>query len=107
MTMATMVTAAVTSPSELYSKMTLDSKDAVCLDGSAGAYYIRRATATSGDSNKWYIHYEGGGWCTTWARVARQLAASPASLSGGCTCCQKSRTSGAADCSRSPSAHRQ
>lgn len=35
---------------------------AKCLDGTPGAYYIRPG---SGDgAKKWYIHHEGGGWCT-------------------------------------------
>ena len=32
---------------------------AVCLDGSPGAYYFRPGN----QSNKWYIHHQGGGWC--------------------------------------------
>lgn len=35
---------------------------AKCLDGTPGAYYWRPG---SGDGmKKWYIHHEGGGWCT-------------------------------------------
>lgn len=32
---------------------------AVCIDGSPGAYYLRK-----GSSSKWLIFNEGGGWCT-------------------------------------------
>jgi len=35
-------------------------KGAVCLDGSPGAYYIRKSRTKS---NKWLIHLQGGGWC--------------------------------------------
>lgn len=34
---------------------------AVCLDGSAPGYYIRRASSAGED--KWILHLEGGGWC--------------------------------------------
>ncbi|CAJ1358422.1 unnamed protein product [Effrenium voratum] len=34
---------------------------AVCLDGSAPAYYI--APGSGDGANKWYIHHQGGGWC--------------------------------------------
>lgn len=37
------------------------SKGAVCLDGTPGAYYF---SPGSGDgATKWYIHMQGGGWC--------------------------------------------
>ena len=32
-----------------------------CLDGSPGAYYIRKGVGSG--ANKWYIHHQGGGWC--------------------------------------------
>merc|ERR1719174_338204 len=37
--------------------------NAVCLDGSPGLYYHRKGTGTG--ENKWYIHQEGGGWCSS------------------------------------------
>jgi hypothetical protein len=37
--------------------------NAVCLDGSPGMYYHRPGTGTG--ANKWYIHQEGGGWCSS------------------------------------------
>mmetsp|Transcript_59002 Transcript_59002/g.183183 ORF Transcript_59002/g.183183 Transcript_59002/m.183183 type:complete len:403 (+) Transcript_59002:31-1239(+) len=40
------------------------SAGAVCLDGSPGAYYIRKPLEATGDS-KWLIFNEGGGWCLT------------------------------------------
>jgi hypothetical protein len=37
--------------------------NAVCLDGTPGMYYHRNGTGTG--ANKWYIHQEGGGWCSS------------------------------------------
>lgn len=37
--------------------------NAVCLDGTPGLYYHR--PGTGGGANKWYIHQEGGGWCSS------------------------------------------
>jgi hypothetical protein len=37
----------------------LDNPHAKCLDGSQGAYYISK----SGDPKKFYLYFEGGGWC--------------------------------------------
>ncbi|XBI23086.1 hypothetical protein VPH35_064023 [Triticum aestivum] len=38
-------------------------KGAVCLDGTPPGYHLQRG---SGDgSNRWLIHLEGGGWCST------------------------------------------
>lgn len=37
--------------------------NAVCLDGSPGLYYHRPGTGAG--ANKWYIHQEGGGWCSS------------------------------------------
>ncbi|KAM0884150.1 hypothetical protein ACQ4PT_031188 [Festuca glaucescens] len=38
-------------------------KGAVCLDGTPPGYHLQRG---SGDgANKWLIHLEGGGWCST------------------------------------------
>ena len=37
--------------------------NAVCLDGSPGLYYHRPGTGTG--AKKWYIHQEGGGWCSS------------------------------------------
>lgn len=37
----------------------LSEPDALCLDGSPGAYYISK----SGDPNKIYMSFMGGGWC--------------------------------------------
>lgn len=38
-------------------------ENAVCLDGSPGLYYHRPGTGTG--INSWFIHQEGGGWCTS------------------------------------------
>ena len=43
-----------------YVKMT----GAACLDGTPGAYYIRKGVGSG--INKWYIHHQGGGWCESW-----------------------------------------
>jgi len=39
------------------------SDNAVCLDGSPGLYYHRPGTGSG--ANKYYIHQEGGGWCSS------------------------------------------
>jgi uncharacterized protein YigE (DUF2233 family) len=41
-----------------YKKFTVDDPDALCLDGSKPAYYVKE-----GDISKWVINFEGGGWC--------------------------------------------
>jgi len=35
--------------------------NAVCLDGSPGAYYFLPGSGSG--ANKWYVHHQGGGWC--------------------------------------------
>ena len=35
-----------------------------CLDGSPGAYYIRKGAGSG--ANKWFIHHQGGGWCESY-----------------------------------------
>lgn len=37
------------------------STGAVCLDGTPGAFYIRKGTGDG--ATKWYVHHQGGGWC--------------------------------------------
>ena len=39
----------------------LNEPNAVCLDGSPGAFYFRPGSGSG--ANKWYIHHQGGGWC--------------------------------------------
>ena len=39
------------------------SDNALCLDGSPGLYYHRAGTGSG--AAKWYIHQEGGGWCSS------------------------------------------
>ena len=46
-----------------FTKTVLGTHGAVCLDGSPGAYYFRAGSGTG--TRKWYVHFEGGGWCTT------------------------------------------
>ena len=36
----------------------VEDPDALCLDGTVPAYYIKQ-----GDPTKWIINFEGGGWC--------------------------------------------
>jgi hypothetical protein len=38
----------------------LDTKDALCLDGSPGAFWISENIT---QTDKWLIHFTGGGWC--------------------------------------------
>lgn len=37
--------------------------DAYCLDGSGPLYYY--LPGVDSGANKWYLHFEGGGWCTS------------------------------------------
>ncbi len=41
-----------------YTKEMLQTKDALCLDGSAPAFYI-----SHGDPSRILLHFESGGWC--------------------------------------------
>jgi len=57
---------------------------AVCLDGSAAGYYIRKGSGSGAD--KWILHLGGGGWCanetncynrsTTWLGSSKMWPAS-------------------------------
>eukprot|EP00930_Biecheleria_cincta_P023856 TRINITY_DN17153_c0_g1_i2.p1 TRINITY_DN17153_c0_g1~~TRINITY_DN17153_c0_g1_i2.p1 ORF type:complete len:399 (-),score=37.83 TRINITY_DN17153_c0_g1_i2:326-1522(-) len=38
-------------------------RGAVCLDGSASGYYLQDGTGSG--KNKWLVHFQGGGWCTS------------------------------------------
>jgi hypothetical protein len=42
-----------------YKKVVLTDPDALCLDGTQGAYYYREGFY----KNKWILSFEGGGWC--------------------------------------------
>ena len=42
-----------------YKLVLLDDPDALCLDGSPGAYYY----SIGQNSDKILLHFEGGGWC--------------------------------------------
>jgi O-palmitoleoyl-L-serine hydrolase len=44
-------------------KIEILDKDAVCIDGTASAYYFRRGFGSG--EHKFHIHFEGGGWCYT------------------------------------------
>lgn len=52
-----------------YKKVVLDNPDALCLDGSRGAYYVHEGT----QKNKWILSFEGGGWCGSSAGLAETL----------------------------------
>jgi len=43
----------------------LDDDQALCLDGSPGAFYLTPATEGSRSEDTWVIFFEGGGWCFT------------------------------------------
>ena len=46
----------------------LTGKDEVCLDGSPAVFYFRKGTGSG--SHKYFILYEGGGWCESEADCA-------------------------------------
>jgi hypothetical protein len=48
----------IVSSQQIYQKVLLSDKSALCLDGSPGVYYIYK-----GDSAKVLLFFEGGGWC--------------------------------------------
>ena len=48
----------VVAPAHTLYKLTLTNPDALCLDGTPGAYFIRE-----GDRRKILLYFEGGGWC--------------------------------------------
>eukprot|EP01043_Picozoa_sp_COSAG02_P085404 COSAG02_NODE_23055_length_731_cov_1.291139_1_plen_141_part_10 len=37
------------------------AKGEVCLDGTPGVFYMRNGTGSG--SRKYFVHYQGGGWC--------------------------------------------
>lgn len=45
--------------SAVFDKVVVQDKDAVCLDGTPGVYYISRGKSP----NKFMVYFEGGGWC--------------------------------------------
>lgn len=47
------------SQAAFYKKVIVDDKDALCLDGTKGAYFISEGK----DKTKFMIFFEGGGWC--------------------------------------------
>jgi hypothetical protein len=48
--------------SSVFTKVTLDPNgDALCLDGTPGAYYFSEGSGIN--STKFVIWFEGGGWC--------------------------------------------
>jgi hypothetical protein len=69
MNFALHATKASQQPSSIpnYTLRTLDAAShpqAMCLDGSMGAYYYRPAQSTAA-ANKWRVFIQGGGWCVS------------------------------------------
>lgn len=53
---------AFTVQASIMNRVVLSAKgDALCLDGTPGAYYIGEGTGAN--KNKFVIYFEGGGWC--------------------------------------------
>jgi len=48
-----------TSQNGLFHKVIVNDKDALCLDGTFGAYYLYQGKSTT----KFIIYFEGGAWC--------------------------------------------
>lgn len=55
----TLVASLVSCQTAVYQKVLVSNPEAVCLDGSPGAYYIHRGT----DPTRIMLFFEGGGWC--------------------------------------------
>ena len=53
-----MVLFAFVNSTSHYDLIKLSYPDALCLDGSPGAYYLNK-----GDPDKVILYFEGGGWC--------------------------------------------
>lgn len=47
------------SKQAFYQKVVVDDKDALCLDGTPGVYYISEGKSKT----KFMIYFEAGGWC--------------------------------------------
>lgn len=41
----------------------VSSYGAMCLDGTAPAYYFHRSQSAGANAQKWIVYFEGGGWC--------------------------------------------
>ena len=44
--------------------------EALCIDGSRPAYYLRKGYGEG--ENKWFVHFEGGGWCYDYAQCQQR-----------------------------------
>lgn len=44
-----------------FKKVLLTNPDALCLDGTPGAYYVHQGRL----KNKWILSFEGGAWCAS------------------------------------------
>jgi len=55
-------------PARVLTKVLLDDPDALCLDGSPGAYYVGEGSPT-----KFLLNFEGGGWCGSHLGVAESI----------------------------------
>lgn len=52
-----------------YKKVVLNNPEALCLDGTPGAYYVHEGF----QKNKWILSFEGGGWCGSSAGLSETL----------------------------------
>lgn len=56
------------------------AKNQVCLDGTPGVFYMRNGTGSG--ARKYYVHYQGGGWCESPADCASRSHSHLGSSSG-------------------------
>jgi O-palmitoleoyl-L-serine hydrolase len=56
------------------------AKNQVCLDGTPGVFYMRNGTGSG--ARKYYVHYQGGGWCESPADCAGRSHSHLGSSSG-------------------------
>lgn len=54
-------------PGQDLHRVTLDTPDAVCNDGSPGVFFVRPAPPDSPAANRWVLYLQGGGGCGTFA----------------------------------------
>jgi len=59
--LAARAAAAPTSAPREWSRVLLDDPDALCLDGSPGAFYILPGVGAG--ASTFVVHLQGGGWC--------------------------------------------
>ena len=52
----------------IFKKVLLTDPDALCLDGSPGAYFIHE-----GNRRKILLYFEGGGWCGSYQGINQSI----------------------------------